>query len=97
MNRRGFVIGLSAIIAAPAIVRASSLMPVKLFEPFTFARPMTATEVERLFQEFCRRDVIRFDSQVQFLISALDEAGITFRVPIPPALPPRLFSAPGQS
>lgn len=28
-SRRGFLAGLSAIIAAPAIVRASSLMPVR--------------------------------------------------------------------
>jgi hypothetical protein len=28
-NRRGFLIGVGAVLAAPAIVRASSLMPVK--------------------------------------------------------------------
>jgi hypothetical protein len=28
-SRRGFLVGLGAVIAAPAIVRASSLMPVK--------------------------------------------------------------------
>jgi hypothetical protein len=32
-NRRGFLIGLGAIVAAPAIVRASSLMPVKVLRP----------------------------------------------------------------
>lgn len=35
MNRRKFLIGLSAIVAAPAIVRASSLMPVRSIEPFS--------------------------------------------------------------
>jgi hypothetical protein len=29
MNRRGFITGLISLVAAPAIVRASSLMPVK--------------------------------------------------------------------
>lgn len=29
MNRRGFLTGLTGLIAAPAIVRASSIMPVK--------------------------------------------------------------------
>ena len=34
-SRRGFLLGLSSILAAPAIVRASSLMPVRAWqEPF---------------------------------------------------------------
>ena len=32
-SRRGFIQGLIGIIAAPAIVRASALMPVKVLEP----------------------------------------------------------------
>jgi hypothetical protein len=32
MNRRGFITGLISLVAAPAIVRAGSLMPVKSFE-----------------------------------------------------------------
>lgn len=31
MNRRGFLTGLSALVAAPAIVRASSIMPVRAY------------------------------------------------------------------
>ena len=31
MNRRGFITGLISLVAAPAIVRAGSLMPVKTF------------------------------------------------------------------
>lgn len=30
-SRRGFLLGLTSLLAAPAIVRASSLMPVKVF------------------------------------------------------------------
>lgn len=33
LHRRTFLTGLSALIAAPAIVRVSSLMPVKALEP----------------------------------------------------------------
>lgn len=33
LPRRKFITGLASLIAAPAIVRASSLMPVKLFKP----------------------------------------------------------------
>lgn len=32
-SRRGFLTGLVGLVAAPAIVRASSLMPVKVVEP----------------------------------------------------------------
>src|SRR3990167_2544471 len=31
IHRRGLLIGLASLIAAPAIVRASSLMPIKVF------------------------------------------------------------------
>lgn len=33
INRRGLITGLIAFAAAPAIVRASSLMPVKVIKP----------------------------------------------------------------
>ena len=46
ISRRGLITGLVSFVAAPAIVRASSLMPVKAFD----LGPMTATEV-RLRQE----------------------------------------------
>lgn len=32
-SRRSFITGLASIIAAPAIVRAASLMPVKIIQP----------------------------------------------------------------
>lgn len=36
MNRRGFIAGLSALLVAPSIVRAGSIMPVSVAEkPFT--------------------------------------------------------------
>lgn len=33
ISRRGLITGLIALVAAPAIVRAGSLMPVKLMQP----------------------------------------------------------------
>ena len=33
IGRRGFITGLIAFVAAPAIVRAGSLMPVKAWDP----------------------------------------------------------------
>ena len=41
MNRRGFVTSLVSFIAAPAIVRASSLMPIKSLDRWWF----TADEI----------------------------------------------------
>lgn len=35
-TRRGLILGLSALLVAPAIVRASSLMPVKAIKPEQF-------------------------------------------------------------
>ena len=35
LPRRGFLLGLGALIAAPAVVRASSLMPVRAFKQLT--------------------------------------------------------------
>lgn len=37
MNRRGFITGLISLVAAPAIVRAGSLMPIKA-EPLVALR-----------------------------------------------------------
>ncbi len=36
LGRRGFIGGIAALVAAPAIVRASSIMPVRSFERTTF-------------------------------------------------------------
>jgi hypothetical protein len=50
IHRRGLLIGLGALFAAPAIVRASSLMPVKAIEmPLWGESPMM--EATRLLQE----------------------------------------------
>lgn len=42
MNRRGFLRGLTGILAAPAIVRVSALMPVKTIQPVYEWYPMYA-------------------------------------------------------
>ena len=34
MNRRGFLLGLTSVLAAPAIVHAGNLMPVRAFDPY---------------------------------------------------------------
>ena len=51
IGRRGFITGLVSLVAAPAIVRAGNLMPVKVIEPldlsecYLFGRgPMTLAQ-----------------------------------------------------
>jgi hypothetical protein len=51
-SRRGFITGLSSLLAAPALVRAESLMPVKVipFEPYMLLRGTTpySTQIEEV-------------------------------------------------
>lgn len=43
IGRRGFIAGLASLIAAPAIVQASSLMPVRgIVMPVSFGEPLMA-------------------------------------------------------
>jgi hypothetical protein len=48
VGRRGFIIGLGAVFAAPAIVRASSLMPIKVYrEPVSDWLPCHGQQLSR--------------------------------------------------
>lgn len=49
-TRRRFLAGLCAIIAAPAIVRVSSLMPVKVMEPFRFTEAVNFLSCDRVIR-----------------------------------------------
>lgn len=42
--RRNFLIGLGSLLAAPAVVKASSIMPVKLFDPY-YTRYLAAYDI----------------------------------------------------
>jgi hypothetical protein len=56
ISRRGLITGLAGFLAAPAIVRASSLMPVTVWaEPLVVGPEMTATEVIWRQQEWARQ------------------------------------------
>lgn len=46
INRRKLITGLSAIICAPAIVRASSLMPVRAWKPVIDAKLFRLYELQ---------------------------------------------------
>jgi hypothetical protein len=47
-SRRGLLLGLTALIASPAIVRASSLMPVKMLKNEIYPISMTLNDWIRL-------------------------------------------------
>jgi hypothetical protein len=53
VSRRGLITGLISLAAAPAIVRASSLMPVKAMEPVLtpqqIAEALLRSELDRVF------------------------------------------------
>lgn len=82
INRRGLITGLISFIAAPAIVRASSLMPVKAM------KAIKLTDYKALFNETA--DVCygrlhvgdwisfgRFDTEIkEFVITAISEKDI---------------------
>lgn len=53
-SRRSFISGIGAIIAAPAIVRASSLMPIKALDDGTWRHKSQAeimADIERLIEQ----------------------------------------------
>lgn len=55
-SRRGFIAGLTALIVAPTIVRASSLMPVKVMEAHSSASLWLVQWGEHTVQSTFRRD-----------------------------------------
>lgn len=48
INRRSLITGLVSFVAAPAIVRASSLMPVKAMEPVRIWKPSDYSVAEKI-------------------------------------------------
>jgi hypothetical protein len=57
MNRRGFLTGIGALIAAPAIVRYGSLMPVRGIIQSVSLRPLSVYNVGA-DQDITRLDVL---------------------------------------
>lgn len=58
LSRRGLITGLISLAAAPAIVRASSLMPVKVMEPALTMEQLLALRIadaERIMREAMAR------------------------------------------
>lgn len=64
IHRRKFLTGLASLIAAPAVVRASSLMPVKALAPTLTVEQLIAlrmADAQRVFNEHMTRCI--FDSR----------------------------------
>lgn len=50
LSRRGLITGLISLAAAPAIVRASSLMPIKVMEPTLTAEQLFRMRMEAAYE-----------------------------------------------
>jgi hypothetical protein len=58
LNRRGLITGLASLVAAPAIVRASSLMPVKAWDAIHPLQPdLKMLEINQWLEE-CKRRIM---------------------------------------
>ena len=64
INRRGLITGLIAFTAAPAIVRAESLMKIKVIKPYT------KKELEALYNKimhpFFAKLAVQFDDRILY-------------------------------
>lgn len=72
MNRRSFLLGLSSTLAAPAIVRAASLMPVKAI------RPATDREMMLLLKQRCLDASDLMQRQMATMIFGTDEPPVIY-------------------
>jgi hypothetical protein len=85
MHRRTLLRGLGAIIAAPAIVRASSLMPVKPIygAPWTQVAPETIlSDIDRMFALLLRQSNEHFLTAF-YPVEAADHLGRPIPAPSP--------------
>jgi hypothetical protein len=72
--RRGFIAGLVGLVAAPAVVRASSLMPVKMPPVYKLSRTFThnGQVMEETIHSFWHEDARRLLSAVTRQIGPVD-------------------------
>ena len=82
LTRRGLITGLASFLAAPAIVRASSLMPVKAWEPL-YGRSPSIVWIDEVYDDALavtryREELVRaFEENYPRLLAA-QERFITF-------------------
>lgn len=67
-SRRSFITGLISLVAAPAIVRVGSLMPVKVMGPMEPARWLTFAEVNARYgigpASYALDDLVEYNGQL---------------------------------
>lgn len=75
LNRRSLITGLISFVAAPAIVKASSLMPVKVW-----AEPIAINKIPKLYPY--QLDAIRFilDSDPSYSYANIGEVWVPYTV-----------------
>jgi len=84
ITRRGLVTGLVSLIAAPAIVRAGSLMPVHALDPEWLSEGAVERLTEGWIVDGQHRHIFTVTYTVTYKIVLVDEAGPKFEgVPCP--------------
>jgi hypothetical protein len=66
MNRRGFILGLSAALAAPNVVRAGSLMPISATDTYPIGGILTPSMIAREMAGIMARGLRRHNDCVAF-------------------------------
>jgi hypothetical protein len=90
-TRRGFLVGLStgiALLAAPAIVRASSIMPVVKVPPWRYLTsyvPVSVLRSELVLEVKVNGSVVDYEllDYNRMLLASLPDGG-ALRIPVPP-------------
>lgn len=80
VGRRGFIGGLAALIAAPAIVRASSIMPVRSFSDISVENPYREFVITAITQ--CKTTFLKMDD-IEWTPRDLPRVGDTVRIVAP--------------
>jgi hypothetical protein len=75
LNRRSLITGLISLVAAPAIVRAGSLMPVKVMQPQSYLQTMNKYLDTGVFSP---EEVRALSEMYKFMSSAFAEIGTRF-------------------
>lgn len=90
IGRRGFIAGIGALIAAPAIVRASSLMPVRAPKHIYELRTLLPSGTWRMYNKGVPYGVSPATAALRDMVTLQDWARLQLCAPSPLDLYPEL-------
>lgn len=85
-SRRGFLTGLTALVAAPAIVRATSLMPIASPKDYLLLNATESYSHQTLLtlRQITREAIEQWRNTNQFLDGIDQQYDLAFRINLPP-------------